>query len=243
MRPFVLLCFGTACAISAFAAPTPSCTSETYAAYAALSTGCTDGDATFSNFGALNFTNSGGVATIPESDIMVIPGGTTLDPNLTFEYVNSSGTATPETVDVSGQILTMQFVYSVTLSASTLDSIQMNETFSNTSPGSVSATKNAEIGTGPVFTSTVTDGGITNPANTTSNGNVEPTSGTGVWSITDTISLQAQTGSATQNSFENAYVLTASTTAVPEPSMLLACGVILLMLGIPLKRRRTSTES
>jgi len=243
MKFLVLLCFGAAGAISAFAAPA-TCVTGTYASYFSLGgTGCQDGDTTFSNFTLPGFTNSGGVSQIPDTDILVIPGGTTLDPTLTFEYVNASGTPTPETVTVAGEIFSMGITYQLTLTGATLTSINMGETFSNTAPGGVSATKNAQITGGSMYTSTVNDGGVSNPAGTTLSGTPVATSGTGTWNITDTVSLQAQTGSATQNSFENLFVLAASSTSVPEPSTMLACGVIMLLMGVALKRRRKSGES
>jgi hypothetical protein len=245
MRSFILLSFGMALATSAFAVPS-SCVSGTYASYVALSTtGCQDGDGTFSNFSALGFTNSGGVAEVSDTDIMVTPGGTALNPTLTFEYINSAGTATPVTVDESGQIFSMGLTYSLVLTGATLSDIQMGETFSNTSPGSVSATKNAEIGSGTTFSSTVSDGGLNNPTGTTSTGNVTPTTGTGTWNITDTVSLQAQSGSATQNSFENLFTLAAAgpNSTAPELPTGAMIGSALLLFGLISRRFRKSTEA
>lgn len=242
MQRWILLCFGTAFATSAFALPT-TCVTGTYASYVSLgATGCQDGNATFNNFGTLGFTNSGGVSTIPTSDIIVIPGGTALDPTLRFEYGTLAAsviTPAPETVNVAGQIFSMGFAYQIAFTEANLSSIQMGETFSNTTSGSVSATKNAQIASGPVFTSTVTDGGVSNSANTTLAGNLATTSGTGIWTITDTVSLQAQTGSATQNSFENLYS-SAAATSVPEPSTMLIAAAVLLGLGMVRRRRRSA---
>ena len=237
MRCLLLLIPGIAIATSAFALPA-TCTSTTYDIYISQGS-CQDGDATYSNFSSLSFTNSGGVATIPPTDLLVIPGGSTLDPTLTFEYVNANGDPTPETVSSSGQIFSMGLTYQVVVTGGDLASIQMAEVFSNTAPGNVAATKNADLDGGPMFTSTVNDGGVSNPADTSLAGNVVPTSGTGTWNIQDTVSLQAQSGSATQNSFENLYTLTESST-VPEPSTMLLIGSALLLVG--LARRRSGTS-
>lgn len=232
MRRVILLISGIAIAGSAFALPA-TCVSATYAVYSGMGFSCQDGDATFSNFSSpLGSTKSGGVPAIPDTQLLVIPGGTTLDPTLTFEYVDSSGNPAPETVS-GAQLFSMGFTYQIALTGATMTYIEMGQTFSNTAPGNVSATKNAQLLTGgAIFSSTVDDEGMSNPANTTlfDPTGPEPVSGIGTWSIQDTVSLQAETKSATQNSFENLFTL--SETATPEPSTMLLIGSALLCIGL-----------
>ncbi|HWZ34309.1 MAG TPA: hypothetical protein VNX18_23385 [Bryobacteraceae bacterium] len=241
MRRTIVLISGLAMAgISAFALPA-ACNTGTYTSYVALgSTGCTDGDATFSNFSGLNFQNFG-ISGLTTDEIQVIPGGTLLAPTLTFLYLNATGAPTPVTVNVNGQQFAMGFNYLMTLSGAVLRDIQMDSVFNNTTPGSVSATKGAQLQTGgTVFTSTVNDQGANN-ASANHVGNVVPTSGTGVWVITDGVSLQAQSGGvATQTSFENLFILDQITTNTPETATMLMMGTGLIGLSLLSRRRRGS---
>ncbi len=223
----------------AFAAP--ACVTGTYASYQALSSGCSIGDAAFSNFSALSFVNSG-VVPLTASEIEVIPSGTPTDAILTFVYLNADGTATPVTVNSSGQIFAFGLNFDVAASPSTLTGIQMASTFSNTSPGSVSTTKTAELLGGPTFSpSTVSDGGVSNAMGTYS-GTLIPVSGVGTFFITDATSLQAQSGSVTQTGFENSFLLTPASTTTPEVGSLAMLGSGLVFLGLiassTRKRRR-----
>jgi hypothetical protein len=62
----------------------------------------------------------------------------------------------------------------------------MDSTFGNTSPGSASASKTAQLlSGGPAITSTVNDGGVSNALGTYS-GTVMPVSGVGTFLITAT---------------------------------------------------------
>jgi len=240
MRRFIVLFMGMALAVvSAFAVP---CATGTYASYQALgSGGCTVGDATFSNFGAFGFTNSVGVPTIGTGNLLVTPGGTALDPTLTFTYVVGS-TPTPETVNQSGQIFSFDFVYMVTFTGATLANIQMDTTEVNTNGGGVAATKNAQqISGGTVFTSQASDGGVDHSIPTLITGANTSTSGAGPWNIQDTVSLQAQNGTATQDNFENLYTLQAST-GTPETDTVLLMGSGLLCIGL-VRLRRPSRKS
>src|SRR5262249_44529538 len=143
------------------------------------------------------------------------------------------------TVNQNGQIFSFNLNYQMTLTGASLIDIQMASTFSNTNPGSASATKNAQLlSGGTIFTSTVNDGGISNPLNTYTSPMI-PVSGTGVWIISDTTSLQAQTGGAvTQSGFANLFTLQATPTSVPEPMTALIIGSGLICVGLVSRRRR-----
>jgi hypothetical protein len=229
MKTFIsALCF---CVVPALAAPT-ACVTGTYASYQALSGGCTIGDALFSNFSSLSFVNSPGVGILTASEIEVIPSGTPTDALLSFVYLNANATPTPVTVNQNGQIFSFGLSFDLLVSPSTLTGIQMSSTFGNTSPGSASASKTAQLlSGGPAITSTVNDGGISNALGTYS-GAVMPVSGVGTFLITDTTSLQAQTGSATQSGFTNSFLLTPASTATPEIGSLAMIGSGLVFLGM-----------
>jgi hypothetical protein len=156
---------------------------------------------------------------------------------LTFTYLNSAGAPTPVTVNSNGQQFQVGINYQMVLTGAILADIQMNSSFSNTTPGSASSTKNAQIGAGPTFISTVSDQGLsTLPGN--HSGALIPTTGTGTWTITDGISLQAQTGgSATQSSFQNLFTLSAVTTATPDAGTVLSIGTGLICLGLIGRRK------
>jgi len=239
MKIFVsALCF---CVVPALAAPA-ACVTGTYASYQALSGGCTIGDALFSNFSNLSFVNSPGVPTLAASQIEVTPSGTSTDALLNFVYLNSDAAATPVTVNQNGQIFSFGLNFDLLVSSATLTGIQMSSTFSNTSPGSASASKTAQLlSGGPALTSTVNDGGISNALGTYS-GTVIPVSGVGTFLITDTTSLQAQTGAVTQSGFANSFLLTPGATATPEIASLAMIGsglvVISMVAGWTRKRRK-----
>jgi hypothetical protein len=222
-------------ASSAFGA---ACVSQTYDQYVALGAGgCTIGTTVFNNFGSLSFVNTG-VPTLPPQDVLVTPGGSPLAPTLSFTYVSGANhVPTPETVNTSGSIFSMGLSYDLTPNAAILTSLQINSTFTNNSPGSASTTKTAQLaGGGPSFISTVSDGGITNPLATYNGSQINPT-GTGVWVITDTVSLQAQsTGSVTQNGFANLFGLQNQVVGTPEPLSALLIGSGLICLGL-MKRK------
>ena len=214
------------------ASPVP-CVSGAYATYQALSGGCSVGDAVFTNFSALSFVNSAGVPALTADEIEVIPGGTPTDATLTFVYLSATGAPTPVTLSSSGQLFSFGLNFDITVSPSSLSGIQMASTFSNTSPGSVSTTKTAQLIGGPTFApSTVSDGGVSN-AMGTYNGAIIPVSGVGTFLITDTTSLQAQSGSVTQAGFENFFDLTpASNAATPELGTLVLLGAGLIFLSL-----------
>jgi len=237
MRILIAVIAGALIATASFAAP--ACTTGTYATYATSGFSCTEGDATFGTFSPLSFVNSGGVPTLTEDNIEVIPGGTLVDPTLTFVYVTPGANgpvAAPVTVNTLGQIFSFGFNYEMVLTGATLSNLQMDSTFMNTSPGSASATKNAQLlSGGTTFSSSVGDGGVSNPL-ATYQGAVTPVTGTGTWVINDTTSLQAQSGSVTQDSFENLFESAAIGTTTPEPMTSAMIGSGLLLIGLIVRR-------
>lgn len=231
------------CLVPAALASPAACVTGTYASYQALSGGCSVGDAVFSNFSGLAFVNTGIDALTP-SEIDVIPSGTSTDAMLTFVYLNSNGVATPVTVDSNGQIFAFGFDFDVTVSPSILTGIQIASTFSNTTPGSVSTTKTAQLEGGPTFApSTVSDGGVSNPMGTY-DGVLIPVSGVGTFVISDTTSLQAQTGSVTQAGFDNTFDLAASNATTPEVGsfVMIGSGLVFLSVLTGSNRRRKRTK-
>jgi hypothetical protein len=176
--------------------------------------------------------NSPGVPQLTSSEILVTPSGTATDAALSFVYLNAAGAVAPVTVNQLGQIFSFGLSFQVLVSPSALAGIQMDSTFGNTSPGSASATKTAQLQTGgPMVTSTVSDGGISNPTGTYT-GTLMPVSGVGTFIITDTTSLQAQSGSVTQSGFANSFLLNAASTTTPEPRTFATIGAGLIFLSL-----------
>jgi hypothetical protein len=212
----------------------PLCTTQTYTVYLALgSAGCSLGNETFSNFGNPSFTTSLGVPTLSNSQILVTPTLSGNSEMLAFSYETTTGAPLLISLSDNSQAFAFSFSY-LALATTSLSSIQMESTFSNTTPGSVSATKNAQaVAGGTIFTSAVTDGGISNMANTYL-GPVTPiTGGTAPFNVQDAISLQAQSGSVMDGGFANAFVTSSGvTTTAPEPSesILIGSGILLISL-------------
>lgn len=231
------------CVVPAVAAP--ACATGTYASYQALSGGCTIGNALFSNFSSLAFVNSPGVPDLTSSEIEVIPSGSATQDLLTFVYQNANGVPTPVTVNQNGQIFSMGLAFTILVAPGALTGIQMDSTFGNTSPGSASASKTAQLLTGgPAVTSTVNDGGGSNALGTY-NGIIMPVTGSGIFLITDTTSLEAETGSVTQSGFANAFLITPGTTGTPEVGSLTMIGsglVFLSMVGNSTRKRRKAKD-
>jgi hypothetical protein len=220
------------CAIPALAAP--ACATGTYASYQALgAAGCSIGAATFSNFSALTFVNSPGVAALTTSEIQVVPSSTLNDDLLTFIYLNAAGAPTAVTMGTNGQIfafgLNFQLVFA---SGTSLAGIQMNSSFGNTAPGTVSASKSvAPLAGGSGVTSTVNDGGKSNVTGSYF-GSMSPITGAGPFLITDTTSLNAETGSVTESGFANSFVTGPLAAVTPEIGSLTMMGAGLVFLGL-----------
>jgi hypothetical protein len=216
------------------ASASTACVTGSYASYQALSGGCSIGDAMFSNFSALSFVNSPGVASLSSTEIQVTPGGTATDATLTFLYFNAGGTATAETLNAAGQLFSFGLTFDITVSPVVLDAIQMASTFANTGTGEVSSTKTAQLmGGGPEFTSTVSNNGAQDPMATYNGGLASVGGGAGTFVITDTTSLQAQGGTATQAGFENSFLMGPGTTApTAEVGSLIMLGSGLIFLGL-----------
>lgn len=225
------------CVVPALASPA-TCVTGTYASYQSLSGGCTIGDALFSNFSNLSFVNSPGVPALLASEIEVIPSGSLTDDLLTFVYADANGAPTPVTVNQNGQIFSFGLSFDVLVTPGALAGIQMDSTFGNTAPGSASASKTAQlVSGGPAITSTVNDGGISNVLGTYS-GTLMPVSGVGTFLVTDTTSLQAQTGSVTQSGFANSFELTPGTAQTPEIASFAMIGSGLVFVGLSLSSAR-----
>ena len=230
-----VLCVG---AIPALAAP--ACVSGTYASYQALAGGCSIGDATFSNFSGLTFLNSPGVPALTASEIEVIPSSTATSDLLTFVYLNAAGAPTPVTVNTNGQVFSFGMSYQIVVTPSALTGIQMSSTYGNTMPGSISASKTIQpVGGGPMVTSTVTDAG-TNHVMATYNGLVVPVSGVGAFLVTDTTSLQAQTGVVTEAGFANTFNIGpfAPTPEIASQAMIGGGLVFLSLLANSMRKRK-----
>jgi hypothetical protein len=144
------------------------------------------------------------------------------------------------TLNQLGQIFSFGFNFQIT---TVLTGIQMNSTFGNTSPGSASATKTAQLlGGGPTYTSTVSDGGVSNPLSTY-DGLVIPVAGSGTFLVTDTTSLQAQSGAVSASGFINAFNISTPGAvdpplATPEAQTLLTVGSGLVLMGLVISSRR-----
>jgi len=224
------------CVLPVLASSSP-CAAGSYSSYEALSSGCSIGDATFSNFSSLSFVNSPGVTPLNADEIEVIPTGIPTDASLTFVYLNANGADAPITLSSNGQIFSFGLNFQILVTPGTLAGFQMASTFSNTAPGSVSTTKTIQPEGGSTLdASTVSDGGVSNAMGTYA-GALVPVSGVGTFLVTDTSSLQAQTGSVTQAGFVNSFVLdpttsTADPAAVPESTSLALVGSALIFLSL-----------
>jgi hypothetical protein len=211
----------------------PLCTTTTYTAYQTLGAGgCTIGDETFSNFSALAFSNSLGVTPLTSDQILVTPSAVGTESSLAFTYGTAANPITITLVD-SDQVFAFDFTYqAVAATGFILSSIQQAATYSNTTPGSVSFTKNAQsTGGGTIFTSAVADNGSNHVSATYTGPITSVTTAGGSFLIKDAISLQGQTGAVTNSGFTNNFVVSPGTnTGVPEPpvSLLIGSGLVLL---------------
>jgi hypothetical protein len=226
--------------LASVGAAAPLCVQGTYTSYRALGAGgCSIGAETFSAFSTLAFSNSLGVPTLSADQILISPSVSGDTDSLAFTYQTAASGA-PVTVSLNqmGQAFAFSFSYLATAApSSVLSSVQMASTFSNTNPGSVSASKNIELETGgPIFTSAMTDGGVSHPL-ATYNGPVTPVSGSGTFIVNDAISLQAQAGAVSDSGFTNTFNLgVSSITATPEPAASLLIGSGLLLFGALMRR-------
>jgi hypothetical protein len=231
--------------VAAVGAASPACVTGTYTSYQALGAGgCTLGDETFDNFSLLSFSNSLGVSSLSTDQILVTPSLNGLEDSLAYSYQTGAG-GTPITITVNqpGQTFAFNFLYQAQIAGpNTLGSLQMTSDFSNTSPGSASASKNAQLaGGGPIFTSSVTDGGASNPAATYSGPITAVTGGGGLFNVGDAISLQAQAGSASSTGFTNNFFETTPTSDAPEAATVFLLGGGLLIIGFI--HRRTASRA
>jgi hypothetical protein len=239
MRFGLTMMLPIALAAAAWGAPT-ACVSGTYASYVALgSTGCTIGDETFSNFGALSFTNSLGVDTITTSEIDIAPSSVAGVDSLLFTYVGlPTGTGGfPSSTDVgvgNNQIFSYNFQYVITPAPNPITAIQMKSTIINTNGGSVSAVKDFDSDANE---SSANDGGAAHAAFTTVSGPITSVSLSGPYTVQDTISLQGQSGTAEQQDFTNLFTEGPFTSTTPEPPSTLLIGAGLICLGITRKFR------
>jgi hypothetical protein len=237
--------FCALCLVAIPALAAPACVTGSYASYQALAGGCTIDNATFSNFSGLSFVNSPGVPPLTASEIEVIPSSTPTTDVLTFVFLNAAGAPTPVTVNQNGQIFSFGLNFQIAVTPGSLTGIQMGSTFSNTAPGSVSASKSVQplIG-GPSVSSTVNDGGVSN-AMATYNGLLMPVSGVGPFLVTDTTSLQAQTGSVTEAGFANSFNVGGVGTPTPEIASLamIGSGLVFLSLIASSTRKRRRAKS
>jgi hypothetical protein len=223
------------CLIAAAAtASTVACVTGRSASYGALFGGCSIGDAVFSNFSGLSFVNAG-VPVFTASNIEVTPSGISTDPTLTFQYLNTDGVLTPVTVNTSGEIFSLGLSFDVVVSPAALTGIKMSSMFSNTMPGSISASKTAQWWGATVGPSTVSSGGVSNPAATYS-GAIIPMSGVGTVLTSDTMSLQTQCVIPSTNEFSKPDWGT-DPTATAEGGSFAMVGSGLIVVGLIARRR------
>jgi len=221
----------------AAASPVP-CTTGTLTSYVALgSTGCTIDNVLFTNFTDPAFTNSLGVSALTTDEFLVTPSFSGDEDTLAITYQTLTGAPQTVTVNQNGQQFAFDFTFQAqAINSQSLQSLQMTSTFANTAPGNVSATKNAQLTTGgSLFTSTIGDGGVSNPMATYSGPVTAVTGGTGLFNVEDAISLQAQSGSASSSGFTNNF-FEEGTAQTPEPGVAILIGSGLL--GFGLIRRR-----
>jgi hypothetical protein len=221
----------------------PMCTTGTYDTYVALGAGgCSLGGETFSNFSSSpSFTNSLGVPTLANTQILITPTVTGNDETLAVSYETLTGAPLVISLIDGDQVFAFSFAYVATPGpATTLSSIQMTSTFSNISPGAVSATKNAQAESGgTLFTSAATDGGVSNLNNTYLGPVTAVTGGTTAFNVKDAISLEAEFGAVSDTGFANRFVTSPVMAGVPEPPALLLIGGGLLVIS-SVARRVTS---
>jgi hypothetical protein len=209
----------------------PMCTAETYNNYAASGFSCSLGAETFSNFSALSFENSIGVPVLSSTQVLVTPTTVGNSDSLAFSYETTTGAPLTISLTDGDQVFGMVLSYQ-TIASTSLLSIQMASSFGNTTPGSVSALKQAANVTS-IFASGVTDNGVSN-VSATYLGPVTPvTGGTGLFNVQDTISLQAQSGSVTDSGFANTFV---TMSRVPEPPANILIGGGLLLISSLVRR-------
>jgi hypothetical protein len=246
IKLFMLAVLGVTAGMAA-----PLCVTGTYDTYVALdSFGCIEGTLLLFHFSLTpSFTNSMGVPTLANSQILITPTVSGSTESLAFSYETTTGAPMVISLNDNDQVFAFSFSYNAIsvqgpgIHPAPLSSIQMTSTFSNTEPGSVSATKIATAGEGvinfPTFASAVTSNGVSNVNNTylgpvTA---VNPSGSADDFSIQDAISLQAQTGSVSDTGFANIFVtrLSADLNA-PEPPASILIGGGLLLIGSLVRR-------
>jgi hypothetical protein len=219
---------------SALGTAAPACTTTTYDVYISQGS-CSIGNFTFSNFSTLTYTSSLGQPRPAATQLLVTPSGDGLGSlALGFNYQSAPQTPMDIIVNTNGAQFGVTFTYNVVGAGAPLEGDVMWSTFSNTTPGSASATKNSQlVSGGTIYTSTVSDQGGSNALANRSGSAVSFVPATpGPYTIQDSISLQAQTGgAATLRDFTNVF-------AIPEPLTGVLLGSGLVLLGLARRRRK-----
>lgn len=181
-----------------------TCTAGTYASYQALSGGCSIGDAVFTGFSNLG--------SISGADLLVTPEMTSNGATLTFTYVDSSGTASPETVS-GGQTFSLSLNYQVDVSGQ-LTGLETSSQYSSLSGG---VETNSISGAGK--SGSESNNGFSFYGVTTLNSPVLSTSGSGLITISNLITLNSGTmGYVSQNAFINTLDYTSQPLIINDPS-------------------------
>lgn len=181
-----------------------TCTTGTYASYQALSGGCSIGDAVFTGFS--------GLSGISGSDVQITPTMTSSGATLTFTYVDSSGNASPETVQY-GQTFSLSLNYQVDVSGQ-LTGLETGSQYSSFSGG----TETASI-SGAGQSVSESNNGFSFYGVYTLNSSLKSTNATGTINISNLVTLNSGSmGYVAQNAFINTLDYTSTPIIVNDPS-------------------------